>query len=131
MAAALSRHHHAGLLGLSCHGFIDQSIHRTPCVIPRESLQERIWRAGVYVSVYNTPAAEAIWLHWPYDRVASEPGDLQGWIKENWAGLPLVSQSAVVVRSQLLFTPLPAQTRFAGWPPTTIKSISPAISLVK
>lgn len=51
--------------------------------------QEQIWRAGVYVSVYNVPSAEVIWRAWPWARVVEEHEKLAPWIAEHWGGLSL------------------------------------------
>jgi len=50
---------------------------------------EKVWRAGVYVSVYNVPAAEVIWRAWPWARVLDEQEKLTPWIAEHWGGLTL------------------------------------------
>lgn len=45
---------------------------------------ERIWRCCLYASGYNIPLAEAIWTNWPYQRAASDPGELEKWVHGNW-----------------------------------------------
>jgi hypothetical protein len=57
-----------------------------------QGYKERVWRGGVYAAVYNAPCAEAVYRVWPYERVLdgpSEQRELQGWITQHWAGLPL------------------------------------------
>lgn len=49
---------------------------------------EKRWRIGLGVGVWNIPVAEAIWLHWPFDRMVKTGGDgLLGWLEENWKGI--------------------------------------------
>lgn len=48
------------------------------------SLQERFWRAGCYISVYNAPFGEAIWRHWSWERYQREPELLLPWLQDNW-----------------------------------------------
>lgn len=52
------------------------------------SMEEKIWRIGCYVAVYNVPSAEVIWQHWPWERVVNDlRNDFGAWITENWKGL--------------------------------------------
>jgi len=51
----------------------------------KESWEERIWRGGVYVGVYNAPTAEQIWQQWPWERAKKEP--ISDWLVENWKGI--------------------------------------------
>ena len=51
------------------------------------SWEEKVWRIGCYVGVYNVPSAEVIWQHWPWKRVINDPEGLASWIAENWKGL--------------------------------------------
>ena len=51
--------------------------------------KETVWRAGVYVGVYTSATAEAVYKAWPYERVRSEGRLLKGWLTEHWAGIPL------------------------------------------
>lgn len=53
------------------------------------SWEERVWRAGCYIGVYNVPSAEAIWQSWPWSRVREEPNLLGSWLREHWAGIAL------------------------------------------
>jgi len=52
-----------------------------------ESMQERIWRAGCYISVYNVPFAAAIWQNWSWERMEKEKENLLPWLQENWKGI--------------------------------------------
>lgn len=51
------------------------------------SWEEKVWRVGCYVGVYNVPSAEVIWQHWPWDKIASDTEGFSLWIAENWRGL--------------------------------------------
>lgn len=50
------------------------------------SWEERVWRAGCYVGVYNVPSAEAIWREWP---LGGGTQHLEDWLRENWEGIEL------------------------------------------
>jgi hypothetical protein len=50
-------------------------------------LDEKIWRIGCYVAVYNVPTAEFIWREWPWKRFHEHSEEFPGWIKENWSKL--------------------------------------------
>lgn len=52
-------------------------------------LTERMWWFGVYTSLCSTPPAAAIWARWPLERVLAEGDTLEGWLRENWAGIPV------------------------------------------
>ncbi len=47
-------------------------------------LEERIWRGGCYIAVYNAPFAEPLWTAWPWDRVRKEPKKLRSWLDKNF-----------------------------------------------
>lgn len=51
--------------------------------------QEQLWRATLYVGVYNVPTAESIWQMWPYDRFVHDQSSMVGWLDAHWQGLPL------------------------------------------
>lgn len=55
----------------------------------RESLEERFWRAGCYIAVYNAPFGEAIWHDWSWERVTAPDAerDLTGWLEVNFKKL--------------------------------------------
>lgn len=55
----------------------------------RLPVRERYWRAGVYVSVYNSPGAEVIWQEWSHESVLRRGLDLERWLEVNWKGVPL------------------------------------------
>ena len=54
-----------------------------------QPLVEKLWRTMAYISVYNVPAAEAIWTAWPWDRVRLDPTALGQWVLQNWPNLPM------------------------------------------
>lgn len=49
-------------------------------------VQEQLWRAALYVGVYNVPSAEAIWREWPAGRHHPENQGvkLYDWLEEHW-----------------------------------------------
>ena len=51
------------------------------------SPEEKIWRAGCYVGVYNVPTAEALWKHWPWPSVPERGTVLEDWLQQNWKGI--------------------------------------------
>jgi len=54
----------------------------------KESWEERIWRGGVYVGVYNVPTAEQIWEEWPWERVKDDYLTFAyEWLPMNWKGI--------------------------------------------
>lgn len=53
------------------------------------ALRERMWWFGIYTNLCSTPPAAAIWARWPLDRALEEGDELEGWLRENWAGLPV------------------------------------------
>lgn len=53
------------------------------------SPEEIAWYCGVYLSVYNAPAAEVVWHNWPRQAVLENPTSLLGWLQDNWKGVPL------------------------------------------
>lgn len=53
------------------------------------NLHERMWWLGVYTNLCSTPPAAAIWARWPLERVLDEGNTLEGWLRENWAGIPV------------------------------------------
>ena len=53
------------------------------------SWEERVWRAGCYIGVYNVPSAEAIWQNWSWSRMKEEPARLESWLREHWEGIAL------------------------------------------
>jgi hypothetical protein len=49
------------------------------------SWEERIWHAGVYISVYNVPFAEMLWSTWPWIIMKDVYEDsLKSWFVANW-----------------------------------------------
>lgn len=52
---------------------------------------DRAWRLAVYNNFCSTPTAAVVWANWDLEMVVEQTGttDLQNWIKENWAGLPI------------------------------------------
>jgi len=47
-------------------------------------LVEKVWRAALYVGVYNVPSAEAIWTRFP---TPPRPSELHAWVREHWDGI--------------------------------------------
>jgi len=46
--------------------------------------EEKVWRAGMYVSVYNVPFAEAIWEHWSWKDVQANMSGVRDWLNKEW-----------------------------------------------
>lgn len=53
------------------------------------SLEERIWRGGCYIAVYNAPFGEVIANQWPWERIRREPDELFKWFTDNWLGITM------------------------------------------
>lgn len=51
---------------------------------PKEDV---IWFSGLYAAFYNIPSALAMWYEFNWERAVNEPGNLLGWLADNWAGL--------------------------------------------
>ena len=52
-----------------------------------QTVEEQVWRALLYVGVYNVPSAEAIWRKWPIGEYQRYPHLIEHWLDENWAGI--------------------------------------------
>ena len=49
------------------------------------SWEERVWRGGCYVAVYNGAYPEVIWRAWPWERARdASQAEIEAWFKENW-----------------------------------------------
>jgi hypothetical protein len=48
------------------------------------SLEERIWRCGLYAAVYNVPTAEAIWQQWSFERALRHREDFRAWVVDTF-----------------------------------------------
>lgn len=52
--------------------------------------EERPWRLAVYNNFCSTPTAAVIWATWSLDEIWNlELEDIEKFVKENWAGLPI------------------------------------------
>ena len=51
------------------------------------SWHERVWHGICYVSVYNTPTAEALWRTWPWAAVVDNRERLEVWLRTHWKGI--------------------------------------------
>lgn len=52
------------------------------------SVEESMWRAGVYLAAYSVIAGEGVWNSWSWDRYwASGETEFSHWIRDNWAGM--------------------------------------------
>jgi len=51
------------------------------------SMNERIWRGGCYIAVYNVPFAEILWREWSWEHVQANPEDLLPWLTDVWPGI--------------------------------------------
>ena len=79
----------------------------------RFPVAERFWMAGVYVSVYNTAAAEVIWQEWSLESVLSRGLGLDQWLLANWPGIPLRRERRVVRTPLKLAKCLRSYARYA------------------
>lgn len=55
-------------------------------------VRERVWLAGCYAAHHCVPSAYMVWLHWRPEKVYADCGslaDLEKWLREHWAGLPV------------------------------------------
>ena len=87
--------------------------HMAAVVVMCDGLQlaERLWRAWLYVAVYNVPTAEAIWREWPVGKFMAAPADaMVAWLDAHWAGLRLRRERRTVKSPRRLATCL------AGFP---------------
>jgi hypothetical protein len=49
--------------------------------------EERVWRAGCYLTAYSVLTGEAIWREWPWKKVRAEPEGIEPWLRANWGGI--------------------------------------------
>lgn len=63
-------------------------------------LEERIWRGGCYMAVYNAPYGEVIWRAWPLDRVRREGEGLEPWLRENFPRIAIHRHRRTVKRPE-------------------------------
>lgn len=77
-----------------------------------EPLEERIWRIGCYLSVFNVPTAELLWSNWTREQVLADPAKLESWLRDNWKGLHLRRERRPVKAPHRLAEHL---TSFASW----------------
>lgn len=67
-------------------------------------LEERLWRAGCYISVYNVPFAEVIWKQWSYDDVQVRGlKELEKWLHEHWKQIVTRVERKTVRRPEWMF----------------------------
>lgn len=79
-----------------------------------ESLQERIWRGGCYIAVYNSPYAEMIWKDWPWERVCKRPwDDLLKWLTKNFPRIETRRERRCVRRPEWMLEYLKGYHDFA------------------
>lgn len=97
------------------------------------SYEERIWRAGVYVNVYNSPTAEVIWQHWPWQAVSRSYGareQFAGWLERHWKGLQLRRERRAVRTPVKLAKAFDSYIQFAQRVPQ-IDRLIPALNPVQ
>lgn len=51
------------------------------------SLDEKLWRTGLYLNAYSIMTAEAIWSHWNYEEYSHDVNGFDDWLRANWAGV--------------------------------------------
>lgn len=65
---------------------------------------ERVWRAGMYVAVYNVPFAEVLWNNWSYFEVCNEGIDkVYPWLVEHWPKIVTRVERKTVRRPEWMF----------------------------
>ena len=97
-------------------------------------IDEKLWRAGVITSIWNVPGAEAIWQHWPRERIDLEPQNFQAWLEKNWQGLPFRKERRAVRTPKKLARSLCDYVRLAETLPDHfeyLKSEDPVIAYEK
>lgn len=67
------------------------------------SADERMWRAGCYVSVYNVPFAEAIWEHWSYKDIQGNMSLFRDWLNTEWDKIVTRVERKTVRRPEWMF----------------------------
>jgi hypothetical protein len=67
------------------------------------SWEERVWRAGCYISVYNVPFAEAIWEHWSFRDMNDNHPQLYGWLVDNWSKIVTRIERKTVRRPEWMY----------------------------
>lgn len=64
---------------------------------------EKVWRAGVYVSVYNVPFAEMIWNKWSYMELQNNQDELFPWLQNNWPKIVTRFERRTVRRPEWMY----------------------------
>lgn len=82
----------------------------------RESLEERFWRAGCYIAVYNAPFGEAIWRDWSWERVNNKRAEaaLRAWLDDNFKKLITRRERRCVRRPEWMHEYLLSYYEFAA-----------------
>lgn len=68
-----------------------------------ESWEERVWRAGCYISVYNVPFAESIWENWSWKDVQGNMIGFREWLNSNWSKIVTRFERRTVRRPEWMF----------------------------
>lgn len=79
------------------------------------SLEDRIWRGGCYISVYNSPYAEVIWREWPWERVykGTQDATLLKWLTANFHRIMTRRERRCVRRPEWMLEYLKGYAKFA------------------
>lgn len=78
-----------------------------------ESFEEKVWRGGCYIAVYNAPFAEAIWREWSWERIQKEPKLLSKWMEKNFKKLVTRRERKTVRRPEWMTEYLTGYAAFA------------------
>lgn len=86
-----------------------------------QSWNERVWRVGCYISVYNVPFAETIWENLPWTKVKNNPTIIGTWLHENWDKIVTRVERKTVRRPEWMYEYLESYWKFIR------KELKPAI----
>lgn len=84
------------------------------------SAPERVWLAGCYCTCHCVPTAYTTWKTFPmwYLEESSRSSELNGWLVQNWAGLPVrpeMRSHRMVEKRQRCIEDFAAYARLANW----------------
>lgn len=71
------------------------------------------WAAGCFVATYTCAGGAAIWGTWSAEQALTYPAELERWLRDHWAGVPVRRERRAVWRADKLATSLVSYARWA------------------
>jgi hypothetical protein len=87
-------------------------------------LEERLWRGGCYIAVYNSPYAEVLWRMWDWERIQkTKEAELFNWLTANFKRITMRRERRCVRRPDWMTEYLQGYARFVVTLPELIDSL--------